>query len=441
MYFSMTSQSRGFLAISASMMTCLILLINLSFKMVAFSGLIFTVTSLICPVVAFFYLLALRNTSVVEQRHILNMSLIALYIFSIGIFLLVNLPAAEYMHNNPAYQIVFEDIPKKFFATTFAFGISFYLPHFIFCREENAEVLSPKKSVIFMVLTGLSFFVINFYFLFSEPNIKDFQRIFIDSLLVCSILLLITAVGFMAFIVPFKREARHFERLPQSVSLYHYLVCVAVAIILICVACEYRLVSLSNNWDVTANCLLFPVALMASTIIGELYGPRANLILVVVLIGVQLFFDGLLMLSVALPSPSFFDLTQFYNYILPRRISTATLALFISFQCNTYLLDRLRHISWLKSRAVRIFIANFCARTLICLVSYSLLFTGIYNYDQMITLALNAWIFKNVLEISMLPFIVWLCNVFEKRLKTEQQSSAALSRQAEISDKAMMNQI
>lgn len=35
------------------------------------------------------------------------------YVFCIGVFVLVNLPAAEYMHNNPVYQIIFEDIPKN----------------------------------------------------------------------------------------------------------------------------------------------------------------------------------------------------------------------------------------------------------------------------------------------------------------------------------------
>ena len=110
--FSTALQKRSYLPLTVGMMTCLILLINVSFKIIMVQGLIFTASAVLCPLIAFIYLLVLNECNVVQQRHILNQSLLALYLFSIGIYLLVNLPAAETMYDNPAYQIVFEDIPK-----------------------------------------------------------------------------------------------------------------------------------------------------------------------------------------------------------------------------------------------------------------------------------------------------------------------------------------
>lgn len=414
------------------MISCLVLLINLSFKIVAVSGLVFTASSLLCPLITCFYLLALRRCSLKEQRHILNLSLMAVYLFSIGVYLLVNLPAAEYMHNNPVYQIVFEDIPKKFFATAFAFGVSFYLPHLLCSRKPDLFLSSAKKSVLFAVFAGLSFFSIDFYFLFSLPSLQDFQLIFMDSLLICATILLLVGVTYLAWAVGYGREGKKEASNGQKAPVFYYLVCVAVTTLLICLACEYRLVTLNGQWTLTANGLLFPIALMSATLISELYGCRAAIALTMVLLAAQLFFDALLMLAVALPSPEFFNLNPFYTFILPRRIPAATAILLIIFLSNAFLLERLRRLSWLSSRALRMFIANFCVGTLLVLVSYSLLFTGVYSYEQMLTLAFNAWIFKNILALLTLPLLVWICRVLAKRLQREEASSPLLPGQEKI---------
>lgn len=168
---SFTSQhSSGFLALMVSMITCLILLINVSFKIILLQNLVFASSSLLCPLMAGLYLLVLRTCTFQEQRHILNSSLITLYLFCIGVYILVNLPASEYMHDNPVYQIIFDDIPKKFFATTIAFSLSFYVPHLLFCSKKRASFLTPRYCVSLALPGGLCFFGLDFYLLFSAPH-------------------------------------------------------------------------------------------------------------------------------------------------------------------------------------------------------------------------------------------------------------------------------
>jgi uncharacterized PurR-regulated membrane protein YhhQ (DUF165 family) len=163
-----------------------------------------------------------------------------------------------------------------------------------------------------------------------------------------------------------------------------------------------------------ASCIFFPITLIISTIIGELWGYRANLKLTLVLIGAQFFFDALLMGLVALPSPAFFNLNPFYNYIMPRRLPAASLSLFVCFISNAMLLHYLKRLKWKLPNILRILIANICANSLLCLVDYSLLFGGIYPSEQVINLAMNVWQYKLVMTLISLPFILWFCKYLKK---------------------------
>ncbi|HHF7346391.1 TPA: VUT family protein [Legionella feeleii] len=419
--FSTALQKRSYLPLTVGMMTCLILLINVSFKIIMIQGLIFTASAVLCPLVAFIYLLVLNECNVVQQRHILNQSLLALYLFSVGIYLLVNLPAAETMYDNPAYQIVFEDIPKKFFASTLAFGLSFYLPHMICCARNSKLFASPRKCLLMALLGGFSFFSLDFVLLFSDPHIHSFNQIYLDSSMLALTLLLLIGIVYLVCLLFSNRpnQTKQPADLPQYLSfpLYHYLVSFSVAILLICLACEYRLVSFPNGWALTASGLLFPLTMMASSLIGELYGYKANLRLIIVLLITQLVFDFLLMGAVALPSPDFFNLNPFYSLVMPRQIPAASLALFVNFVTNASLLEYLKKAQLVTSRYSRILIANICATTLICIVNYSLLYAGIYPHEQIFTLAITYWLYKLIATLIGLPLILWLCNQFHKQME------------------------
>lgn len=220
---------------------------------------------------------------------------------------------------------------------------------------------------------------------------------------------------------PFKKAVPSYLLHP----LYHYLVGFAVTIMLICLACEYRLVSFSNEWTMAASGLLFPLTFLVSNLIGELYGYKANLYFTVVLMLTELAFDLLLMGAVALPSPEFFNLNPFYSFIIPRRIPAATLALFVTFISNALCLEHLKKTELGQSRGWRILIANVVATSLLCLVNYSLLFGGIYPYEQILNLTVNAWIYKLAATVFGLPVVLWLYNLL---CKQAQRGPSLLSR-------------
>ena len=181
-----------------------------------------------------------------------------------------------------------------------------------------------------------------------------------------------------------------------------------------CIVCEYRIVAFSKEGILAASCIFFPITMIISTLIGELWGYKANLKLTFVLMGAQFVFDALLMGLVALPSPSSFNLNFYYSYIMPRRLPAASLSLFVCFISNTILLHYMKQSKWRLHRFVRIIIANICANTLLCLVDYSLLFGGIYPYEQIINLAVNVWQYKLLMALFSLILVLQLCKHLER---------------------------
>lgn len=420
--FSAAPQARSYLPLTVCMMTCLILLINVSFKIILMQGMVFTASSIICPLAAIIYMVILKECSLVQQRHVIHQSLLTLYLFSIGIYLLVNLPAVEYMHDSPAYQIVFEDIPRKFFASTLAFGLSFYLPHLLCCARRKEVLISPKKRLLLALFGGFFFFTIDFFLLFSEPHSHSFGHIYLDSLLVATCMLFTAGVIYLCCLLFIRRIKWSYNASISSYlssSLYNYLVGFAVIIILICLSCEYRLVSFSNGWTFAASGFLLPVALGISNLISELYGYKANLRFMTLLILAELIFEFLLMGIVSLPSPEFFNLNPFYSFIMPRRIPATTLSLVVTFFSNTLLLEFLKKTSLGSNRSWRILLANITATSLLCLVNYSLLFGGIYPYEQIFNLAISGWFFGLVITLISLPLILWLYNQLNKQTQCQ----------------------
>ena len=286
-----SQQSPGFLFLTVSVIICLTLLINVAFKIIALHGMIFSVDSLICPLTAGLYLVALRRCTFKEQRHLLNISLMTLYTFCIGVYISINLPAAEYMHDNPVYQIIFDDIPKKFFAVTIAFALSFYLPHLLLCPKNSALLASPRHCMLLALLGGLSFFTMNFFLSFVGTHVHDFCLILIDSLIIASLLLLIVGILYLAIFLKYQKPSCP-QRTYEPFPLCYYLICFAIVIMLICLACEYRIVAfIGHNRILAVSALFFPIILIISTVVGELWGYRVNLKFGLIISATQFIFD------------------------------------------------------------------------------------------------------------------------------------------------------
>lgn len=413
---------RNYLALSVVMITCLSLLINVSFKIIFIKDLMFTASSLLCPFIAGLYLLMLREYSLQQQRHFLNQALLTLYLFPLGVFFLVNLPASALMNNNIVYLIVFDDIPKKFFAATIAFGLSFYLPHIFYCSKRNRMLAPQKTHFCLALLGGICFFSVDFIILYTAPLARNFAKIYLGSLLILTLVNGLIGLIYLGYNYSFPRFKNLFvskvDRFYLRLPHYHYLISLAIIITLICLTCEYRLVDLGHNWALVASGILFPLTVTISSLMEEVYGYQANRRLIFILIMSELIFDGLLMAIIRLPSPEFFDLNPYYLFIMPRRIPAAILAIVVTLMSNSILLSYFKKISSKeKYRGLRLFTANFIAISLLALVNYSLLFQNIYSEEQILNLVINGWIYKLIIMILILPLTLKLYNFFNNSLQ------------------------
>lgn len=403
----------------AALITCLSLLITISFKIISIDGFQFTASSILCSVVAGLYLRILRECSPEEQRQVLNQALLALYLFSIGVYILVNLPALENLRANMAYEVFYEDIPRKFFSATLSFALSFYLP-FICVRKKIDTIRTDEKQILLLVLSsGLLFFTLNFILLFSDPMPPNFLQLFFNSLAIAIALLLGIGLGFGLFfsLLPKPEVRSQVEKSTLSYhrSLYHYLVAFSVTINLICLACEYRLISLGSTWILVASGILFPLNFMANNLVGELYGYKANLRIIGILLFSELVFNAILTMVMLLPSPDFFDLNLFYYEISPRGIPAASLALICAMGGNAFLLEKFKNTPLGAHRWLRIITANVISNSVLCFVNYSILFVGIYSYEQIIRLALTSWIYKFIITLLSLPLVLRLFRVWSAK--------------------------
>jgi len=412
-------QSRYYLSLLVALMTCLTLLISLSFKIIEIHGLIFTVNSLLCPFTAAIYLLVLGQCNMNEQRQILNQSLITLYIFSVGVYLLVNLPGIDSTRNGMAYQIVFEGIPRKFFSATLAFGLSFYLPHLLAASRFKNFINCPKQRLLLVLFTGSSFFTLDYILLFADPMAARFLQMFIDSLLITTFINLV--IGIVYLLTLFKpvvvKKEQSTMRFFHTQPTYQYLAGFSVSVLLVCLACENRLVIIDNQWLLTSSGFLFPLVLMISNLVSELYGPRAAFFLNIVLTVCELFFVFMLMILILLPSPDFFNLNPFYSLVISPRIIVSTVSLLITLASNSYFLEKLKHSVYGLNRALRVIIANTIANSLLCLVNYCMLFGGLYSHEQIFDLVINGWVYKFGASIIILPVTLKLYNILQRRGK------------------------
>lgn len=423
---ALPSPSRYCLALTVSMITCLTLIINVSFKLVMLGPYIFTANSIICTLFAGLYLLVIKNCTLDQQRRILNQCLITLYLYSMGIYLLVNLPAAEHMQIHIDYQIVFEEIPRKFFSSTVAFILSFYIPHLYCFTKKTKENKSKSGNTLMRALGGgFLFFSLNFLLLFFDPMVKNFGILYLTSWFVSLLTLFTIALGYFVYLTidwpkktknwKFSRKVDHLTS--HSGAIYYSLASFSVVILLISLACEYRLVMLMDQWMVSASSILSPLILLVACLVSELYGSKACVRLLAILIISELAFDFTLMATVTMPSPNFLDLNPFFWAVMPRRIPGTTLTLVIAFLTNIIALEKLKTTVYGMSTALRFALANIIANSALCIVNYLILFMGVYPYDQVLHLVITSWVYRFCFVLVCLPFFLLLNNSFKNRVQ------------------------
>ncbi|QBS12428.1 VUT family protein [Legionella geestiana] len=388
------------------LITILSLLLVTSFKCVQVHGAIFTASSLLTPVLTWLYWRVLVSFTPETQRHVLNVSLMGLYLFSIGLYVVLNLPAAEALRDPLAHQIVFEDVPRQFFATTVAFGLGCYLPGLFLTRLQALEGVRPEVKLLSALIGGAAFFALNFISLFSELHEALSAALFPISAAVVGVLLL---VGGFCTRQCLRRTRYSPRRLTPRAIPRLYLEGFAASLLLVCFIGEYRLVAFGAGGIMPASIVLLPFILFATNLIHERWGESANRHMVFYLVAVIVWFGSAVLMLIAMPSPMHDTADSLYITVMPRRIPVSIVAFGILFYVNARLLAVLRRLPRFGQPWSRILLANALAALFAGVVNHYLLTPAIFSDAQMHQLSRDSLTY---LMLMGLPCLLVLCAVF-----------------------------
>ena len=348
--------------------------------------------TLLCFLITLLYLRVAKTCSYRLQWHFLNMGLMTLYLFSVIVYILINLPVADMIRDDGVYQSIFDNLPQKFFAATVSYLVGFFVP--LLLREPFIRIVPVFRFPFVRILSGgMVFLLLQNWLLLPELFLSSEQ---LFEAILPFILIAILLICRKAYCIP---EADY----EKELMLWpNYLNIIALIILLASMVCEYRIATVNELLLLTASGLFFPVVLMICNIFTEGYGIRVSLQLIAFLAAAPLLFD-LFSLWMVLHTKSFSKaLNTWYQLIIPRRIFAEALALLLAFSVNVLILTGLKILSNQRFLALRLYAANAVANTVLCVINYSLLYGSIYASDQLWNLVINNWIYKMLAGLILL---------------------------------------
>jgi uncharacterized PurR-regulated membrane protein YhhQ (DUF165 family) len=399
-----TPTKNNFIIIMGLIVATLASMINVSFKIIHIHGMTFSALSLLTPLISCLFLIIMTHYKRQTQKQMLNLSLFSLYFYCICVFLILSLPTPSHWLGEQAYEIVFEEMPKKFFAITLSYIIGLYLPYY-FITNSNRH-FGVKEKIFLSILSNEILFLLSFFLLFYDEHNAVFYAVLIDSLLISNTLML--SFGLITLCHAQFKKTIKIRPLSPPRTVYNYLACCAIILIQISLSTAFKLVAIGNIAFVASG-MIFPFILIVSSIVGENYGYRANLKLLACLILSQLLFDLTILAVTNLPSPAFLNLDKFFSLVFanikPRQLIAAFLALFCAFMVNASLISFLKHVVK-KSLLFRLIIANITSQACLCLINYSLLFVGIYSSETLFYLIWTNLIYNMLFTLVSLPLVI-----------------------------------
>ncbi|MCC5791414.1 MAG: VUT family protein [Legionellaceae bacterium] len=371
--------------------TVLAFLISFSSIIVEVKGLALSISSLFVPLISGLYLIIARNYSHRLQVHYLNIGLLCLYLFPLSVYLLISLPGTSLLRTHNIYQILFNNLPHKFFATTLAYLMSFYVPLLVMKYVEPYWPLL-QQSAIRALGGGLCFFVLQSVLL--SPELSHSQHSVIPSLGL--VILLLLGLSGASRRLPYHNQQQH-SVLPD------YLANSSLIILLACIACEYRLMRFDEHYLLTASGILFPFALLFFNVFSECYRRKDTAILILFIVSAPLLFDSLSLMLMASSESRYAVLEGWYQLFMPRRMAAETLALLLALLANLAFSNLTQPLLSARLGSVRLYFANTLSNTVLCISNYFLLYGGIFAYDEIWGLVINNWCYKMLLCLLLLP--------------------------------------
>jgi len=163
------------------------------------------------------------------------------------------------------------------------------------------------------------------------------------------------------------------------------------------------------GFAVSPGALIFPVTLLLSDIITEVYGYKQARRAIWAAFIFNFIFILYGQLVAILPSPAFATDNEAFNKLIQmngRIIAASLISYLISEPLNSYLMSRAKMISKGEYIGFRFVLSTVVSSFFDSLLFIPIAFYGIFPNEQLLHMIFNIWVIKISIEIGLLPFSI-----------------------------------
>jgi queuosine precursor transporter len=204
-------------------------------------------------------------------------------------------------------------------------------------------------------------------------------------------------------------------------KLYGLFVGLMVTVILACDAVVFKEVSIFGR-HIVASGMIFPLSFMIACIATEVYGYKVAGTLIWIQVVCEFIFVAIISIVIRLP-PHVSPETSVLYYSLYHNIwhilLAGTLAAPSSYFANDFIISKVKIYMYGRFFIFRYFLSCLISKGVLVLITYPILFYGVYGIEKIFDLMLNTWVFKVCIALFLMPFAVLLSNYVKKIEKVD----------------------
>jgi len=200
----------------------------------------------------------------------------------------------------------------------------------------------------------------------------------------------------------------------SDIYVFTFLVVLGSVLMLLCDVFAYKLITIFD-FEMTTSGAIFPFALLISDLISERWGVKKALFFMFTIIIVAVAANAGLWILASIPGPNYLAYNSIFH-LNWRVIFSSVAGIFIAFSFNVYAINLFQKSIYTASRIGIYFrdtSCNIASKALLITVSYTITFTGILSFHEILLLVIATFIFKILVGffINMsIPFILDLMN-------------------------------
>ncbi len=161
--------------------------------------------------------------------------------------------------------------------------------------------------------------------------------------------------------------------------------------------------------SLTAGLMVFPISYIINDCIAEVWGFRKARLIIWSGFAMNFFVVGLGLIAVQLPSPSYWEGAEGFNFVFgmaPRIVVASLLAFLVGSFLNAYVMSRMKIASAGKNFSLRAILSTVVGESADSFLFFPIAFGGIIPVPELVKLLFVQIVLKTVYEILVLPLTI-----------------------------------